>query len=172
MIDEILAVVTGGVVGFVATWMFVSTGLKRLKEEKRREEEIKKAKISTISTMVESKVSESKMVSPPSDLSEFVDYLSDKYILGEITILTTEGLPIVSNSTTAEEDAAIAPELLKVAKSLLNSDRIVLSGEDTRVLVIQANPDILLHAKIARDISKREMDKIKEEINTVMEGLI
>lgn len=145
---------------------------KTFKRGKKKRRGNKKAKISTISTMVESKVSESKMVSPPSDLSEFVDYLSDKYILGEVTILTTEGLPIVSNSTTAEEDAAIAPELLKVAKSLLNSDRIVLSGEDTRVLVIQANPDILLHAKIARDISKREMDKIKEEVNTVMEGLI
>ncbi|WP_456467755.1 hypothetical protein [Archaeoglobus sp.] len=169
MLYEILAVVCGGVVGFAATWKFVSTGLK---EEKKKEEEIRKAKISSISTAVERKVAESRMAKPPSDLSEFVNYLSDKYILGEITILTPEGLPVVSNSSTAEEDAAIAPEILRVARRLLNSNRIVLSGEDSRILVMQANPDVILHAKIARDISKKEMDRIRDEINMVMEGLI
>ncbi|WP_290598197.1 MULTISPECIES: hypothetical protein [unclassified Archaeoglobus] len=169
MLYEVLAIVCGGFLGFAATWKFVSTSIK---EEKKKEEEIRRAKISSISTAVEKRVSESKMTKPPSDLSEFVDYLSDKYILGEITILTPEGLPIVSNSSTYEEDAAVAPEIMRVARRLLNSDRIVLSGEDSRILVMQANPDIILHAKIARDISKREMDRIRDEVNMVMEGLL
>ncbi len=166
---EILATVVGGVLGFGITWKFISAALR---EEKEKEEEVRRAKISSISTTIEKQVSETQVLTPPSDLSEFVDYLSDKYILGEITILTPDGLPIVSNSSTAEEDAAIAPELLKVARGLLNSNKIVLAGEDRRIFVAQANPDVILHAKIARDISRKEMDRIVNEINMVMEGLV
>lgn len=169
MLYEVLAVVCGGVLGFATTWKFVSAGIR---EEEKKEEEIRRAKISTISSAIEKKVEESKMSKPPSDLSEFVEYLSDKYILGEITILTPEGLPIVSNSSSPEEDSAVAPEIMRVARRLLNSDRVVLSGEESRILVLQVNPDVILHAKIARDISRREMDRIRDEVNMVMEGLI
>ncbi len=168
MLYEALAVICGGLLGFAATWKFVTVGMK---EKKLEDVEARRAKISTISEMVESKAVE-PVLKPPSDLREFVDYLSEKYMLGEVTILTPEGLPIVSNSKTADEDAAIAPELLKVAKRLLNSSRILLSGEGGRIMVIQANPDIILHAKVARDVSGREMDRIQEEINTIMEGLL
>ncbi len=168
MLYEALAVICGGLLGFAATWKFVTAGMK---EKKLEDVEARRAKISTISEMVESKAVE-PVLKPPSDLREFVDYLSEKYMLGEVTILTPEGLPIVSNSKTADEDAAIAPELLKVAKRLLNSSRILLSGEGGRIMVIQANPDIILHAKVARDVSGREMDRIQEEINTIMEGLL
>ena len=168
MLYEALAVICGGLLGFAATWKFVTAGMK---EKKLEDVEARRAKISTISEMVESKAVE-PVLKPPSDLREFVDYLSEKYMLGEVTILTPEGLPTVSNSKTADEDAAIAPELLKVAKRLLNSSRILLSGEGGRIMVIQANPDIILHAKVARDVSGREMDRIQEEINTIMEGLL
>ena len=168
MIYEVLAGIFGGLVGFVAKWKFITAGIE---EKKLEEVEARRAKISTISEIVESRVAEPEL-KPPSDLHEFVEYLSEKYILGEVTILTSEGLPIVSNSTTADEDAAIAPELLKVARRLLNSNRILLSGENERIMVIQANPDIILHAKVARDVSIREMDRIQEEVNTIMEGLL
>ncbi len=168
MLYEALAVICGGLLGFAATWKFVTAGMK---EKKMEEEEVRRTKISTISEIVESGVVE-PVLKPPSDLKEFVDYLSEKYILGEVTILTPEGLPIVSNSKTADEDAAIAPELLKVARRLLNSSRVLLSGEGGRIMVIQANPDIIIHAKVARDVSGREMDRIQEEVNTIMEGLL
>jgi hypothetical protein len=165
---EILAVVSGGVLGFGVTWAYLSYALK---EEKAKEEEIRRVKISAVTSSIEPKTEE-KLEKPPEDLSEFVDYLSNKYMLSDVTLLTPEGLPVVSNSPTPEEDAAIAPELLKVARGLLNTERVLLGSEDRRILIIQTSPDIIMHARIARDISKREMDRIAEEINMVMEGIL
>ncbi len=167
MLYELIAVVAGGVIGFAATWKFVQSSIR---EEKERIEEIRKAKVATISG-VES-IAPPAPEKPPADLREFVDYISERYMLKEVTLLTPEGLPITSNSRSAEEDAAIAPEILKVAKRLMGSDRIFVSSGDERVLVMQVNPDVILHAKIARDISKKEVDSLKEEVNSIMEGLI
>ncbi|AAB90024.1 MULTISPECIES: hypothetical protein [Archaeoglobus] len=168
MVYEVLAVVSGGLLGFGVTWAYLNYALK---EEKAKEEEVMRAKISNVTSSVEPKL-ETKMEKPPSDLSEFVDYLCNKYMLSDVTLLTPDGLPIASNSPTPEEDAAIAPELIKVGKGMLNSSRILLSGENTRVLVMQVNPDVLLHARVARDISKREIERIGEEVNMVLEGII
>jgi len=168
MLYEVLAIVSGGVLGFGVTWAYLSHAIK---EEETKEDEIRKAKVSAVTSSIEPK-SEVKIEKPPSDLSEFVDYLSSKYILSDVTLLTTDGLPIASNSSTPEEDAAIAPELLKVGKSLLNSSRISISGENTRVLVMQITPDIMLHARVARDISRREIERIGEEVKMVLEGIV
>jgi len=168
MLLEVIAVVGGGALGFGATWAYLAYALK---EERAREEEVRKVKLSTVTSTVEPKV-ESKMEKPPEDLSEFVDYISKKYILSEVTLLTPEGLPIVSNSATPEEDAAVAPELLKVGQGMLNSNKLLLSGENTRVIVLQVNPEVILYAKVARDISRREMDRIIEETRLVLEGIV
>ncbi len=168
MVYEVLAIVSGGVLGFGVTWVYLNYALK---EGKAKEEEIRRVKISNVASSIEP-TAEIKMEKPPSDLTEFVDYLSSKYMLSDVTLLTPDGLPIASNSPTPEEDAAIAPELIKVGKGLLNSSRILLSGENTRVLVMEVNPDVLLHARVARDLSKREVERIGEEVNMVLEGIV
>jgi len=93
-------------------------------------------------------------------------------MLTDVTLLTPEGLPIASNSSSPEEDAAIAPELIKIGKSMLNSSRIIISGENTRILVMQVSPDVLLHARVARDISRREIERVGEEIKIILEGML
>lgn len=168
MLYEVLAIVSGGVLGFGVTWAYLSHAIK---EEKTKEEEMRRVKVSAVTSSIEPKA-EVKIDKPPSDLSEFVEYLSNKYMLSDVTLLTPDGLPIASNSSAPEEDAAIAPELLKVGKGLLNSSRIIISGENTKVLVMQITPDIMLHARVARDISRREIERIGDEVKMVLEGIV
>jgi len=93
-------------------------------------------------------------------------------MLAEITILTPEGLPIVSNSSTVDEDVASALEMLRVANRLLNSDRLVIGSGDVRIVVLHINPEVILHAKVMRELSKTELEKIKTEINDLLEEMI
>lgn len=168
MLYDLLAVVLGFGIGFVVTWRFVEIGIRR---EEEKIGEIRKAKIAELTGKIESVV-ESVPEKMPSSLEELLNYISGKYMLSEVTLLTPDGLPIASNSSTLEEDTANAPEFIKVANQLLNSDRIVLGGGDTRVVVVQINPDVLLYAKVARDLSRPELEKLRNEVNTMLEGLI
>ncbi len=168
MLYEILSVIFGFGIGFIVTWRFVEIGVRR---EEEKFGEVRKAKIAELTSKIEIPA-EVRPEKPPSSLEELLDYISGKYMLSEVTLLTPDGLPIVSNSSTPEEDTANAPEFIKVANQLLNSDRIVLTGGDTRIVVIQINPDVLLYAKVPRELSRPELEKLRSEVNSMLEGLI
>ncbi|MDK2794969.1 MAG: hypothetical protein PWQ22_97 [Archaeoglobaceae archaeon] len=166
MLYDILSIALGFGIGFVVTWRFVEVGVRR---EEEKIGEVRKAKIA-VTEKIENAVE--PISEKPSSLEELLNYIGRKYMLSEITLLTPDGLPIASNSSTPEEDTANAPEIIKLANQLLNSDRIVLSGGENRVVVVQINPDVLLYAKVARELSRPEIEKLKVEVNTILEGLI
>lgn len=161
---EFLAALFGFLLGFLATWRFVEIGVKR--EVKERGEKVTKVPITQV---VEKTQEVAKKIE---NLEDLVKYISTKYMLTEVTLLTPEGLPIVSNSSTVDEDTANAPEIIKIANNLLNSDRIIISGGEMKIVVMQINPQVILHAKVIRDISKAEMEKLRVEVNSLLEGLI
>lgn len=165
MIYDALAIVVGFSVGFLATRKFVEIGIKKGAKEERSA-----AKIAEIVERVE-KVRE-PVTKRPKNLDELVKYIGMKFMLAEVTLLTPEGLPIASNSTTAEEDTAIAPEIIKIANALLRSDRIMVGGGENRILAIQINPEVILYAKVTREFSKTEMERLKHEVNSLLEGLL
>lgn len=166
MIYEILSVLAGFLVGFGATWRFVEIGVKK----EREKEEIVKAKVAEVAERVEKRVEIPEK--RPQNLDELLKYVTSKYMLAEVTLLTPDGLPIASNSSTTDEDTATAPEIIKIANALLNSDRILLAGGESRIMVLQINPEILLYAKVTRDFSRAEMEKLKVEVNRLLEGLL
>lgn len=168
MLYEILSVLFGFGVGFIVTWRFVEISIRR---EEEKIGEARKVKIAEVAGKIES-VTETLPEKLPSNLDELLNYISGKYMLSEVTLLTPDGLPIASNSSTPEEDTANAPEFIKVANQLLNSDRIVLAGGENRVVVMQINPDVLLYAKVARELSRPELEKLRSEVNTILEGII
>jgi hypothetical protein len=161
MLYDVLAILFGSLLGFLVTWRFVEIGVKK--------EEGKSPKFAGVSQLVEEK---REPLRKPKDLEELVKYVATKYMLAEITILTPEGLPIVSNSSTVDEDVASAPEMLRVANRLLNSDRLVISSGDVRIVVLHINPEVILHAKVMRELSKTELEKMKTEINDLLEEMI
>lgn len=167
MLHEILVILFGFGIGFVVTWRFVEVGIRR---EEEKIKEARKIKMAEVAGKIESVV-EALPERLPSNLDELLKYISGKYMLSEVTLLTPDGLLIASNSSTPEEDTANAPEFIKVAKKLLNSDRIVLAGGNNRIVVLQINPDVLLYAKVARELSRPELDKLKSEVNKVLEEL-
>lgn len=164
MIYELLAVVAGFLLGFTATWKFVEVGVK-----KEREKVPRVAKIAEITERVEKSEQTTKK---PQNLEELVKYISTKYMLAEVTLLTSEGLPIASNSSNVDEDAATAPEIMKIANNLLRADRIVIGGGENRILAVQINPEVILYAKVTRDFSRAEMEKMKIEVNSLLEELL
>ncbi|MDI9642355.1 MAG: hypothetical protein QXQ38_03150 [Archaeoglobaceae archaeon] len=168
MLYEILSVLFGFGIGFIVTWRFVEIGVRR---EEEKIGEARKVKIAEVAGKIEG-TTETLPEKMPSNLDELLKYISGKYMLSEVTLLTPDGLPIASNSSTPDEDTANAPEFIKVANQLLNSDRIVLAGGDNRVVVLQINPDVILYAKIARELSRPELEKLKSEVNMSLEGLI
>ncbi|MEM4291095.1 MAG: hypothetical protein QXR50_00090 [Archaeoglobaceae archaeon] len=165
MIYETLAVVAGFSIGFVATWKFVEIGIKK----ETREETPRVAKITEIIERVEKT---SEQIKKPENLDELIKYISTKFMLAEVTLLTPEGLPIASNSSTVDEDTATAPEIIKIANALLRSDRIVIGGGENRILAIQISPDVILYAKVTREFSRAEIEKLKIEVNSLLEGLL
>jgi len=106
---------------------------------------------------------------PPNDIQALVDYLRDKYMLLNVTLSTTEGLLVASNSPSAEEDAAMAPEILRMASKIVNADRIVVSGENGKILVFKVNPEIVAHIRVTKDLTESEIKRLKEEITRFME---
>uniref|UniRef100_A0A7J2THD0 Roadblock/LAMTOR2 domain-containing protein n=1 Tax=Archaeoglobus fulgidus TaxID=2234 RepID=A0A7J2THD0_ARCFL len=162
MLYDVLAVIFGFLLGFLVTWRFVEVGVK--KEGKERV-----AKVTEFAQIVEKK---QEVAEKPSNLEELVKYISTKYMLAEVTLLTPEGLPIVSNSSSVDEDTATAPEMLKIANKLLNSDRIFISSGEIKIVVVQINPQIIMHAKVMRELSKAELEKMKLELNSMLEGMI
>lgn len=166
MIYEILAIVAGFLIGFVATWRFVEIGVKK----EVREEVPRVAKITGITERVEK--SPEITIKKPENLDELVKYISEKFMLAEVTLLTPEGLPIASNSSTTDDDVASAPEVIRIANDLLRSDRIVIGGGENRILAVQINPDVILYAKITRELSRAEIEKLKLEVNSALEGLL
>ncbi|MEM0202875.1 MAG: hypothetical protein QXO16_00740 [Archaeoglobaceae archaeon] len=166
MIYETLAVVAGFSIGFVATWKFVEIGIKK----ETREETPRVAKIAGITERVEK--TPEQITKKPENLDELIKYISTKFMLAEVTLLTPEGLPIASNSSTVDEDTATAPEIIKIANALLRSDRIVIGGGENRILAIQISPDVILYAKVTREFSRAEIEKLKIEVNSLLEGLL
>jgi predicted regulator of Ras-like GTPase activity (Roadblock/LC7/MglB family) len=165
MILEIVAVTSGGAIGYLVTW--------KLLEMQRREEEreILRKKREVISEVAE-KVSEERSENVPKDLQELVDYLCDKYMLYDLTLLTHDGLPIASNSSDPIEDAAIAPEVLKTVRELVSSDKIVVSGEDKKLVVFEVNSDVVLYARTVRDLTSKQVEMLKNEVNSFLEGYL
>ncbi|MCS7130309.1 MAG: hypothetical protein NZ872_02700 [Archaeoglobaceae archaeon] len=168
MLYEVLSILFGFGIGFIVTWRFVEIGVRR---EEEKIGEARKIKMAEVAGKIESAV-EALPEKLPSSLDELLKYISGKYMLSEVTLLTPDGLPIASNSSTPEEDTANAPEFIKVANQLLNSDRIVLAGGDNRIVVLQINPDVLLYAKVARELSRPELEKLRGEVNKILEELI
>jgi len=162
MLYDVLAILFGFLLGFSVTWRFVEIGVKKEKTESS-------PKFAGVSQLVEEK---QEAVQKPEDLEGLVKYVTTKYMLAEITLLTPEGLPIVSNSSSVDEDVASAPEMLRVANKLLNSDRLVISSGDVRIVVLQVNPEVILYAKVMRELSKTELEKMKTEINDLLEEMI
>ena len=105
----------------------------------------------------------------PSDFNELVRYLNDKYMLLDVTLATYDGLPIASNSQNPEEDSAMAPELLKMIMKQMNTDTAVISGRDYKLAIFEVSPDIICYARLRRDISIAELDRIRREICDFME---
>jgi predicted regulator of Ras-like GTPase activity (Roadblock/LC7/MglB family) len=174
MIVETLAVISGGLIGFSITWKLVEKGIK---EEEMKVQEVQKAKVSVISEAI-AKKEETTITEPkkddfvPTSLSELVDHLRDKYMLYDVTILTPEGLPIASNSETPDEDAAMAPELLKVARRMFNTDKVTISSEKGKLIVLQASPEIILHARTTRDLPEPAIERLKNDTERLLEGII
>ena len=105
----------------------------------------------------------------PLDFNELVNYLNDKYMLVDITLATYDGLPIASNSQNPEEDSAMAPELLKIIMKQMNTDTAIISGRDYKLAIFEVSPDVICYARLRRDISIAEIDRIRKEIREFME---
>lgn len=169
MIYDVLSIFFGLVLGFAATRKFLESGVKK---EKKIEETVRRAKLAEVVESIEKPEVEVSLKDVPKTIEELPAYVSSKYMLSEVTFLTPDGLSIVSNSSSVDEDTAEGPEIMKFAKRLLDSDRVVIVGGENRIMVMEINPEILLYAKIMRDISRPEMDRIKSEVNTILEGLV
>jgi len=169
MIYEFLSIVLGLGLGFGVTWRLLKTEVEK---EERIIEAVQRAKVAEVVKPLSKSEIEVDLKELPKKIDELPAYIANKYMLTEVTLLTPEGLPVASNSTTVEEDTAEGPEIIKFAKRLLDSDRILLAGGENRLLVMEINPEVLLYAKITRDISRPEMERIKGELNTLLEGLI
>lgn len=166
MMYDILAVVVGFSVGFIATWKFVEAGIKR----EVKERSLRVANITGVAEKIE-KTTET-IAKKPENPEELIKYICTKFMLAEVTLLTPEGLPIASNSSTADEDVANAPEIIKIANTLLRLDRIVIGGGENRILAVQVNPEVILYAKVTREFSRAEIEKLKLEVNSLLEGLL
>ena len=108
----------------------------------------------------------------PSDFQDLVNYLRDKYMLIGITLTTAEGLPIASNSPFAEEDAAAAPEILKMVNRMVDSDRVMISGRDEKIIVLSVDPEIVAHIRTKRELAAVELERLREEIIRFVEGYL
>ncbi|MEM0302920.1 MAG: hypothetical protein QXU31_05730 [Archaeoglobaceae archaeon] len=169
MLYDILSVVVGFGVGFVVTWKLLESGMTK---EEKIAETVRKAKISEVVETIEKSEVSNQQQEGPKTVEDLPGYIATKYLLSEVTLLTPDGLPIASNSSTPDEDTAEGPEIIKFAKRVLDSDRIVIAGGESRLLVMEINPEVLIYAKTMRDISRPEMERIKGELNTILEGLI
>lgn len=169
MLYDILSVVVGFGIGFVVTWKLLQSGMTK---EEKIAETVRKAKLSEVVETIEKSEVLPKLQESPKTVEELPGYIATKYLLSEVTLLTPDGLPIASNSSTPDEDTAEGPEIIKFAKRVLDSDRIVIAGGESRLLVMEINPEVLIYAKTMRDVSRPEMERIKSELNTILEGLI
>ena len=169
MLYDLLSLVLGFGVGFGVTWKLLEEGVK--KEEKIVEGARREKLAEVVGTVGKSEVG-TILKEHPKTIEEIPEYISRKYMLQEVTLLTPEGLPISSNSSTKEEDTVEGPEIMRFAKRVLDSDRVVLVGGENRIMVMEVTPEVLLFAKITRDISRPEMDRIKAELGSILEGLI
>lgn len=169
MLYDILSVVCGFGLGFVVTWKLLESGVSK---EEKIVETVRRAKLTEVVETVGKTEVPVDLKERPKTIEELPTYIAGKYMLAEVTLLTPDGLPIVSNSSTLDDDTAEGPEIIKFAKRLFDSDRVVLAGGENRVMVMEITPEVLLYAKITRDVSRPEMERIKAELNTILEGLI
>ncbi|MCX8172736.1 MAG: hypothetical protein N3D09_03890, partial [Archaeoglobaceae archaeon] len=169
MLYDILGAILGFGMGFGVTWKMLESGIRK---KEKIEETVKRAKLTEVAESIGKTETAFDLKEYPKTIDEIPNYIVNKYMLSEVTLLTPDGLPITSNSPTRDEDTAEGPEIIKFAKRLLDSDKIVLVGGESRILVMEINPEILLYAKIMRDISRPEMERMKAELNAILEGLI
>jgi hypothetical protein len=170
IIPEAIALVSGVLVGFILAETIL--GIKKEREDVKAIVDEKTTAVSEIlkdssGTMFKEQTDISYT---PSDFQDLIGYLSDKYMLLDLTLSTSEGLPVASNSTSPEEDAAIAPEILRMLGEMVDSDKIIISGKNEKILVFRADPEIIVHARVRRDITAIEIEKLKDEITRFMEG--
>ncbi len=176
---EVASLILGGILGAVITKIILERKEnKEIKEdttkEETREERVvpvqKKLKSSSepiIKEQININYINTNYI--PTDFQDLVNYLSDKYMLIDITLLTSEGLPIASNSNTPEEDAAIAPEILRIVGEIVKSDKIIISGKNEKILVFKIHPEVIAYTRVRREITGIEIEKLKEEITKFME---
>ena len=169
MLYDILSAVLGLGVGFGITWKLLESGVKK---EEKIAESFTREKLREVIQPIQKPEGEAPIKERPRTIEEIPEYISRKYMLSEVTLLTPDGLPITSNSSTREEDTVEGPEIIKFAKRVLDSDRVVLMGGENRIMVMEITPEILIYAKVTRDVSRPEMERIKAELSNILEGLI
>jgi hypothetical protein len=169
MLYDILSVVLGLGVGFGITWKLLES---RVKKEEKIAESFARKKLREVVQPIQKPEGEASIKERPKNIEEVPEYISRKYMLSEVTLLTPDGLLITSNSSTRDEDTAEGPEIMRFAKRLLNSDRVVLVGGEYRIMVIEITPEVLIYAKVNRDVSRPEMERIKAEVGSILEGLV
>ena len=167
IIAESVALASGVLIGFAVTEVIL--GEKKKSEEIKTIIEIKDEKAATISGILKEP---SGVDYVPTDFQDLVDHLRDKYMLLDLTISTSEGLLVASNSQSAEEDAATSPEILRMLGGMLDSDVITISGKDEKIIVFRVDPEIIAYARVKRDIAAVEIERMKEEIIRFMEGYL
>jgi predicted regulator of Ras-like GTPase activity (Roadblock/LC7/MglB family) len=158
---DLVAIIGGFLIGFIV--------VLALKPKKKKIEE--EEKDITLSTKVVESVKMTKdrekaqeIYQIPKDFNELVEHLVNRYMLVEATLVSSEGLPIASNSANAEEESAIAPEIVKIMKRTINSDAVTISGRDMKVILFEVTPDVICYAKARRDVSLAEIERMKSDI--------
>ncbi len=171
---EAASLILGGILGAVITKII----LERKENKEIKEDTTKEKTRERITAPVQKKLESSpepilreriNTNYTPTDFQDLVNYLSDKYMLIDITLLTSEGLPIASNSNSPEEDAAIAPEILRIVGEIVKSDKIIISGKNEKILVFKIHPEVIAYTRVRREITGIEIEKLKEEITKFME---
>jgi len=172
---EVVSLILSGVLGAVITKIILKRKEnKEIKEDTTREKTTKETTVtvqknlepSPNPTILRERINTNYT---PTDFQDLVNYISDKYMLIDITLLTSEGLPIASNSNSPEEDAAIAPEILRIVGEIVKSDKIIISGKNEKILVFKIHPEVIAYTRVRREITGIEIEKLKEEITKFME---
>lgn len=105
---------------------------------------------------------------------KFIDHLTRKYMLVDATISTTDGLLVASNSKTAEDDAAMATEMMDKVRGIYGGIReVILSteGEKRYIFRLPGEEELIAHIRSKRDLTNPEIRGFRKDISRFMEGL-
>jgi len=163
---DLVAIIGGFLIGFI-----VVLALKPKKEKFEEKDITLSTKVVESVKMPKDKEKAQEIYQVPKDFNELVEYLVNRYMLVEATLASSEGLPIASNSANAEEESAIAPEIVKIMKRTINSDAVTISGRDMKVILFEVTPDVICYAKARRDVSLAEIERMKSDIMQTLGGI-